>query len=119
MALQAISAPSKGAWQAGKQADSFREAASVATIGNVAQHALAFLILLIIIGIAALVGGEFLDALPDDGPFSEEIGDVESNVGTGLIVFGIVLIVIPVVAILGYLWMNLGGLAGMNGGRFR
>ena len=110
MAIQAIQA----AWERGKQGESLKEVAQQ----NVAAHGLAFLMLAILIGVAALVLGEFFDAIPSTA-FEDEMSDIEGNVGTGLIILGIVLIVIPVVAIISYLWSNLGGLAGVNGRRMQ
>ena len=109
MAIQAITA----AWERGKNGESLKQVAQQ----NVARHGLAFLLLAILIGVTALVTGEFFEAIPADGPFETELTDIEGNVGTGLIILGIVLIVIPVVAIIAYLWANLGGLAGVNGRR--
>ena len=108
-----VTGPIRAAWRMGADADSLEEVYQ----SNVAQHGLAFLLLAILIGVAALVAGEFFEAIPSDGVFDDELGDIEGNVGTGLIILGIVLIVIPVVAIIAYLWANLGGLAGVNGRR--
>ena len=108
-----VTGPIQAAWQSGSNAKSFKQVRQQ----NVAQHGLAFLLLAILIGVAALVTGEFFEAIPSDGPFETELTDIEGNVGTGLIILGIVLIVIPVVAIIAYLWANLGGLAGVNGRR--
>ena len=107
----------RAAWRMGSDADSLREVYQA----NVARHGLAFLLLAILIGVVTLVVGEFFGALPqEDGNYTvypDEMDTIEGNVGTGLIILGIVLIVIPVVAIIAYLWANLGGLAGVGGNR--
>ena len=114
----------KTAWKEGENADSFSDLVRHSPVANITQHAFVFLFLAIVIGVALLVLGEFFEALPTDEHgnyqhFNESMGAVEDNTGTGLIVFGIVLIVIPVVAILAYLWANLGGVAGAAGGNGR
>ena len=121
MVLKTISDHCKAAWKEGENADSFSGLLRKSPVANITQHAFVFLFLAIVIGVTVLVLGEFLDAIPDDGPFDTQLTDIENNIGTGIIVFGIVLIVIPVVAILAYLWQNMGGMAGAtNGaGRFR
>lgn len=110
--------------EGGKEADSVSEAAKAGATrvffaNNLAAGAIMLLITLIIVSLGALVGGEFIGALPSDSPFSTAITAVENNAGTSFEIFGIALLGIPAVSILAYLISRLGpfvGGLGIGGG---
>lgn len=111
----------KAAWERGTQAESLKEAATLYA-PNLASGAIMLLVTLIVVALGALVGGEFIAALPSDSPFQSAITAVEENAGTAFEIFGIALLGIPAVAILAYLISRLGpyvNLGGMYGGGFR
>lgn len=87
---------------------------------NLANGAFTLLFVLIILAVTALVGGEFIEAIPTDGPFENALTDIEENSATAFVVFAVGLLIIPAVAIIGYLWVNMGGMMGtMNGRRLQ
>jgi hypothetical protein len=86
------------------------------TARGLVQGAFTLLFTIIILAVAILVGGEFIGAIPTDGTFGDQISTLEDNAGTSFTLFAIGLLVIPAGAIVGYLWMELGGLAGLTGG---
>ena len=79
---------------------------------GLADGAFVLLFTLIIVTVSALVGGEFIDAVDSEGPFGDAIAEVESTAGTAFTLFGVGLLIIPAAAIVGYLWTQMGGLAG-------
>lgn len=87
---------------------------------NLAQGAFTLLFTLIILAVAALVGGEFISAVPQNGTFGNVTTTIEDNASTGFVLFAVGLLIIPAAALIGYLYTNLGGLmGGMNGGMRR
>lgn len=86
-----------------------------ATLDNtLAQYAIGLLVTLVVLLIAALVGGEFADALPEDGAFNESIDGMTTNAGTAFTIFGVAILIIPAVAAVVLIVRGFGGL--MNGG---
>lgn len=86
---------------------------------NLAAGAVMLLITLVIILLAALVGGEFASAIPSDSVFEEAITTTTDNAGTAFVIFGVSLLAIPTVSVLAYIVIKLGpfiGFNGMNGG---
>ena len=104
----------------GRDADSVREAASVAPTvsrpSNLAAGAMTLLITLMIILLSALVGGQFAQAIPSDSVFSDAITTTTDNAGTAFVIFGVALLAIPTVSVLAYLITRLGGFVGFGGG---
>jgi hypothetical protein len=88
------------------------------TARGLVQGAFTLLFVLIILAVVALVGGEFIGAMPsgNNTTFNDSMNVLEDNAGTSITLFAIGLLVIPAGAIVGYLWMELGGLAGLTGG---
>ena len=99
------------AWKAGAEADDFRGAVSAA---GLADGAFTLLFVLVILAVAALVGGEFIDAVPGDNAFEAAITDIETHGETAFVLFAVGLLIIPAAALIGYLWSQMGGI--MNGG---
>jgi len=86
---------------------------------NLAAGAVMLLITLMIVLLAALVGGQFAEAIPSDSPFNEAITTTTDNAGTAFVIFGVSLLAIPTVSVLAYIVMKLGpfiGFGGMGGG---
>lgn len=85
---------------------------------NLANGAFTLLFVLIILSVAALVGGDFIDAIgyetdTDGEPetdWDHAIMTIEENAGTAFVIFAVGLLIIPAVAIIGYLWVNMGGM---------
>ena len=106
--------------EAGRDADSVREAMSVAPTvsrpSNLAAGAMTLLITLMIILLSALVGGQFAQAIPSDSVFSDAITTTTDNAGTAFVIFGVALLAIPTVSVLAYLITRLGGFVGFGGG---
>ena len=104
----------------GQDADSVREAVLVAPamsrLSNLAAGAMTLLITLMIILLAALVGGQFAQAIPSDSTFAEAINTTTDNAGTAFVIFGVALLAIPTVSVLAYLITRLGGFVGFGGG---
>ncbi|MCU4926915.1 hypothetical protein OB905_13150 [Halobacteria archaeon AArc-dxtr1] len=99
-------------WEMGRE-DGF---SGVTRAAGLADGAFTLLFVLIILAVAALVGGEFLDAIEvpteDPTPIEESIGDIESNASTAFVLFGVGILVIPAAAVVGYLWTQMGGMIG-------
>lgn len=91
--------------------------AGVKKAANLAQGAFTLLFTLIILAVAALVGGEFIGAIPTNGPFGSTVSDLENNAQTGFTLFAVGLLIIPAAALIGYLYTNLGGMMGRMAGR--
>lgn len=72
---------------------------------------------IIILAVSILVGGEFIGAIPTDGPFGDQISTIEDNAGTSFTLFAVGLLVIPAAGVVGYLYTQMGGLVGITGGR--
>lgn len=86
---------------------------------GIIQGAFMVLVLVIVVALVALVGGEYLNAVDTgNGTFSSEISDLEGHTGTAITILGIILIVIPAVAVVGYLRDNLGDMMGGGNGGF-
>lgn len=88
---------------------------------NLAGGAIMLLVTLMIVLLAALVGGQFAQAIPSDSPFSESINTTTDNAGTAFTIFGVSLLAIPTVSVLAYIIVKLGpfiggGLGGGMGG---
>lgn len=86
---------------------------------NLAAGAVMLLITLMIVLLAALVGGQFAEAIPSDSVFSEAITTTTDNAGTAFVIFGVSLLAIPTVSVLAYIVVKLGpfiGFGGMGGG---
>jgi len=79
---------------------------------NLAAGAVMLLVTLLIVLLAALVGGEFSGAIPTDSVFSEAISTTEDNAGTAFIIFGVSLLAIPAVSVLAYIVVRLGPFIG-------
>ena len=90
----------------------------VTRAAGLADGAFTLLFVLVLLAVTALVGGEFIDAVPDDGAFNESIADIETHGGTAFTLFAVGLLIIPAAALIGYLWTSMGGVM-VNGGRFR
>ena len=105
--------------EAGQDADSVREAVTLAPTmsrpSNLAAGAMTLLITLMIILLAALVGGQFAEAIPSDSTFSNAISTTTDNAGTAFVIFGVALLAIPTVSVLAYLVTRLGGFIGFGG----
>lgn len=82
---------------------------------NLAAGAMTLLITLMIVLLAALVGGKFAAAVPSDSTFSTAINTMTDNAGTAFVIFGVSLLAIPTVAVLGYMITRLGGFIGFGG----
>lgn len=86
---------------------------------NLAAGAVMLLITLMIVLLAALVGGQFAAAIPSDSVFSNAINTTTDNAGTAFVIFGVSLLAIPTVSVLAYIVTKLGpfiGFGGMGGG---
>jgi hypothetical protein len=86
---------------------------------NLAAGAVMLLITLMMVLLAALVGGEFAAAIPSDSTFSDAINTTTDNAGTAFVIFGVSLLAIPTVSVLAYIVLKLGpfiGFSGMGGG---
>jgi hypothetical protein len=106
--------------EAGQEADSAREALTLAPTesarpANLAAGAMTLLITLMIILLAALVGGQFSEAIPSDSTFSNAITTTTDNAGTAFVIFGVSLLAIPTVSVLAYIVTRLGGFVGFGG----
>jgi hypothetical protein len=88
----------------------------VGRAANLAAGAVMLLITLMIVLLAALVGGQFAAAIPSDSPFSDAINTTTNNAGTAFVIFGVSLLAIPTVSVLAYIVMKLGPFIGFNGG---
>lgn len=82
---------------------------------NLAAGAVMLLITLMIVLLAALVGGQFASAIPSDSVFSDAINTTTENAGTAFVIFGVSLLAIPTVSVLAYIVMKLGPFIGFNG----
>lgn len=87
----------------------------VGRAANLAAGAVMLLITLMIVLLAALVGGQFAAAIPSDSVFSDAITTTTDNAGTAFVIFGVSLLAIPTVSVLGYIVMKLGPFIGFNG----
>jgi ABC-type phosphate transport system permease subunit len=88
------------------------------TVHNIVGGAISFGLGLMIIVLMALVTGYFVAEVPANGEFSEAINTTTDIGGTGFIIFGVVLLAVPVVALIGYFMRS--GLGGfINGGMGR
>jgi len=88
---------------------------STSRAAGLASGAVVLLITLVVIAMAALVGGEFLTAIPSDSAFSGAIETLTENGRTAFTIFGVSLLAIPAVAVLTYIVMNLGGFMDLGG----
>lgn len=115
-----------GGWTAGEQSavdddeSLFRAIATVKVGGstvanNLAAGAMTLLITLMIVLLAALVGGKFAAAIPSGSPFAPAINTVTDTAGTAFVIFGVSLLAIPTVAVLAYMITRLGGFVGFGG----
>lgn len=113
---------------AGQSADSVWDAAvsgfqltglSETNARNLAAGAMTLLITLMIVLLAALVGGKFAGAIPSGSPFSQAIQTTTDNAGTAFVIFGVSLLAIPTTAVLAYMITRLGGFIGFNAGAAR
>ena len=86
----------------------------VTKAAGLADGAFTLLFVLVILAVAALVGGEFIDAMPTDGAYSNATDDMEEHGGTAFTLFAVGLLIIPAAALIGYLWTQMGGI--MAGG---
>jgi len=91
------------------------EVAQASVANNLAAGAMTLLITLMIVLLAALVGGEFASSIPSDSVFSEAINTTTNNAGTAFVIFGVSLLAIPTVAVLAYMITRLGGFIGFTG----
>jgi len=82
---------------------------------NLAAGAVMLLITLMIVLLAALVGGQFASAIPSDSVFSDAITTTTDNAGTAFVIFGVSLLAIPTVSVLAYIVTKLGPFIGFNG----
>ena len=83
---------------------------------NLAAGAVMLLITLMIVLLAALVGGRFASAIPSDSVFSDAITTTTDNAGTAFVIFGVSLLAIPTVSVLAYIVMKLGPFIGFSAG---
>lgn len=103
-------------WDLGSQGD----LSGLKQANNLAQGAFTLLFVLIILAVTALVGGEFISAIPATGPFGDAITDMENNASTAMLLFAVGLLIIPAAALIAYLYQNLGGMMGaMSSGGMR
>ena len=66
---------------------------------TLANFAIGFLVTMIVLFLAVLVGGEFMGAIDAEGnPLGDVIADMEGHVITAFAIFGVTLLVIPAVA---------------------
>lgn len=79
---------------------------------SIANYAIGLLVALIVLLVAALVGGEFAAAIPGNSPFSEAINTTVSTAGTAFQIFGVTLIVLPGVAAVVLIVRGMGGVMG-------
>jgi hypothetical protein len=87
------------------------------TLNNtLASYAIGLLVTIVVLLIAALVGGEFAAAIPDNGTFSEGINQVTDSAGTAFVIFGVSLLILPAVAAVVLIVRGFGGMLGGNGG---
>lgn len=84
----------------------------ISRAAGLADGAFTLLFVLIILSVAALVGGEFIDAIPSDGTFGDSITTLEENAATSFTLFAVGLLIIPAAAVVGYLWTQMGGMMG-------
>ena len=91
-----------------------RLADTVTRAPNLAAGAVMLLITLMIVLLAALVGGQFADAIPTDSPFSSAIQTTTDNAGTAFVIFGVSLLAIPTVSVLAYIVVKLGPFIGFG-----
>lgn len=87
------------------------------TARGLVDGAFTLLFVLIVLAVTALVGGEFIGAMPSNGTFNESMTTLEDNSGTSITLFAVGLLVIPAAAVVGYLYTQMGGVIGMGGGR--
>lgn len=120
----------KSAWTAGSEAattDDVSLADAIAVeVGetstrarNLAAGAMTLLLTLMIVLLAALIGGEFASAIPSNSVFSDAINTTTNNAGTAFVIFGVSLLAIPTVAVLSYMVSRLGGFVGFSAGSIR
>ena len=79
---------------------------------NLAAGAVMLLVTLLIVLLAALVGGEFAGAIPSDSVFDTAITTMTDNAGTAFTIFGVSLLAIPAVSVLAYIVTRLGPFIG-------
>lgn len=101
---------------------------SVTTTANNVQHlilgAVGLGVTVIILLLMILISGEFTDAIPEAGAFSDAANSTEDHGGTAYDLMAVALLIVPIGAVLGVLfgylsgWFNF-GLGGGNGGRRR
>lgn len=91
-----------------------RLAETVTLAPNLAAGAVMLLITLMIVLLAALVGGQFAAAIPSDSPFNDAITTTTDNAGTAFVIFGVSLLAIPTVSVLAYIVVKLGPFIGFG-----
>lgn len=80
------------------------------TIANntIANYAIGLFTALIVLIMTALVGGEFVAAIPDNSTFSPSIDTMTDNAGTAFTIFGVVLLLLPAGAAIGLIALAFG-----------
>lgn len=89
-------------------------------ISRLVAGAVGLLVVLMVLGLAALMGGEFIGAIPSDSIYSNVTTDLQDHGETAFVLFAVSLLALPVVAVLGYIIISLGpfvgGFFGAGGG---
>lgn len=89
------------------------EARAVAVLDNtLASYAIGLLVTLIVLLVAALVGGEFAQAIPSNGTFSNGIQSATDSADTAFVIFGVSLLILPAVAAVVLIVRGFGGMMG-------
>jgi len=78
--------------------------------------AITLLVVIMLVGLAALLGGEFVGAIPSDAVYANVTTDLQQHGETAFTIFAVLTLAIPVVAALGYIIVNLGPFFGGGGG---
>lgn len=108
----------RAAYAHGKGADSLTEAAAFSTnaANRLVGGAITLLVVIMLVGLAALLGGEFVGAIPSDSVYSNVTDDLSDHGETAFTIFAVLTLAIPVVAALGYIIVQLGPFFGGGGG---
>ena len=89
------------------------QAQSAAMLDNtLASYAIGLLVTLIVLLVAALVGGEFAAAIPSNGTFSSGINSATDSADTAFVIFGVSLLILPAVAAVVLIVRGFGGMMG-------
>ena len=98
------------------------EYASASLDNTLANYALGLLVALMVLLVTALVGGEFIAAMPQnettgeyEGAFGSAIGGMADHAGTAFVIFGVGLLVLPAVGIIVLVVNGFGGFGGLGG----